>query len=197
MARHYVLYEDSRAAGPGGKKFPLHELIVALVADRRPNVHRWSLSASFEPIPKSGIDNLLSALQNDVPDLAGAGGRVFAVVDGDRVTEHVRRRGIAVANAAPPEEAVATFIAGLSHAALIQVVVLHDNLESVLRAYEKPCAPLHALTPTLLKEAIAHKDRIARDRMLVEAARNSELRKCLETAVPSLATIADALAAVA
>jgi hypothetical protein len=122
LTRVRVLYEDKRAAGGPGKEFPLHRLLLCLVADRLGCA--WhELAPCFQEVPRNGVDNVIKSL-SDYADSA-----VIAVVDGDRIVQHVAVH--------LPEAGVGTIESAC--AALEQrhpgarVVVIPDNVEAVLR----------------------------------------------------------------
>ncbi len=193
MAGVVVLYEDHRAAGPSGRSFALHILLMALVGDRR-GVDAGVLphGAGVRSIPKGGVDNVLSALFHDY-DLLTPGGVAVGIVDADRLAEHVRRGWVRDLPAgADAATACAAFIASHPAPARVRLLPLDANLESVIRGIGD-CDK--ALPAAVLKAALDKRTGMQdRERVLQRAAAGARaVRDCLGGRVPSVNIVADTL----
>lgn len=157
-----IFYEDSWGQA---KEFGLHELVVACVAD---NLDRdwWELKSRFEAIPKRGVNNLLSACSDDVPDMPDP--LIFAIFDSDKLHRALWRSG------RPTEpELVAELRRRCPDGRLHMFLI--PNTEAVVEA-----------VANCLGETPPAKDPLARDLLLTRGARRSHQRRdCARAAVPS------------
>lgn len=184
--RAVVLYEDQR--GPT-KEFGLHNLVASCIADRRGETV-WIVRRQFAAIPKKGNSKLLKACKED-EQLAGSGQKVIAVFDGDEVRAML---GL-------PTTACRTLIkqkieAGCPFAEQLSVVLLEDNIESVIAALRR-CEGTAPETARAEAER-SHGNLESRDRLLNTLAYDVErraLRDCVLREMPSLERLVSTLAA--
>jgi hypothetical protein len=192
MSLFTVLYEDSKI----GKEFPLHKLVMRMVEDEI-NGQTWQLLKVVHDNPRNGIDNVL----RDVRAAALTAGRgfLFVLVDRDVAIPHVNRNAKAgearLANAATDAQIAAAIRATAGEASdRVQVFLLEPNMEGLIGAIEG-CAPGQWQQDLARAKS---KDRIARDFVLVEAAKAgmATLRACIRRHQPGLDALALALAEV-
>jgi hypothetical protein len=159
-----IFYEDSWGAA---KEFGLHELIVSCVADIQ-GKDWWERKGNFEAIPKKGVNNLLAACRDDVPDMRDP--LIIAVFDSDKLHRHL------FASGRPSEsELLAKLREQCPHDRLHVFLIAH-NTETVVEA-----------VAVCIGEPPPPKDTLLRDRLLTRAARDAarQSRDCTRAAVPS------------
>lgn len=171
-----VLYEDQR--GPT-KEFGLHNLVASCVADRTGETV-WAVKSGLPAIPKKGNGNLLKACRED-EQLAASGRKIVAVFDGDEVRPLLRL----------PADACRTLVRerveeGCPFAGQLVVVLLEDNLESVIEALRRceGAAPESARA----EAERSHGSPESRDRLLNALAYGPErraVRDCVLREMPS------------
>lgn len=160
--RRAVIYEDQRAAATKG--FGPHELLIRCILDDHPDAkaEEWRLRSAKEgvaAIPKKGIDKLLTAC-GDADDYADFASKVFALVDDDKLDEHLARHP----RIRSPEDAP-----------LVSFHRLKANVETLVEASLFCCGkPKFATKPTPLERDIA----------LGEASL-PETRRCMRERVPT------------
>jgi len=185
MTSAVVLYEDQR--GPT-KEFGLHNLVASCIADRIGETV-WVVKNALPAIPKKGNGKLLKACRED-EQLAASGRKVVAVFDGDEVRALL---GL-------PATACRTLIrerveADCPFAGQLVVVLLEDNLESVIEALRR-CegAPLETAKAEAER---SHGSLESRDRWLNALAYDLErqaVRDCVLREMPSLERLVTSLA---
>ena len=176
-----VLYEDQLGSGGIPRDYGLHQLIVALVADRLSRPY-WEVADRIKAIPLNGSSKVLSSLKND-----GLPGCVFALLDEDQIRNEGR---VALPHSATISD-VLTKLQAVTEAGRPQFVLLRQNSESVIRA-AGGCMP--AVSPYV---AGALKKRLNdRDIVLRKLARSPDptVRVCVVAKVPSLAILQERIA---
>lgn len=191
--RARVLYEDQRGDPKG---FMLHDLICALVMDARGDLSINDVKRQVDGNPRGGVDRLLRECRDDVEmvfqGLAPA--QRFALVDGDEIhrcldvpaaaTMDQRRHALRV-----QYPAVQLFLIDADHPR-------DSNTEGLLQVVAR-CAGVPADDPTLARAIGKKAAKAERDRILKQAAYGPRaVRDCVRSEQPSLAALADALAAV-
>lgn len=178
MRKVCVLYEDQR--GPT-KGFGLHELVKACVSDALPEQPRWRVNTALEDVrPLKGDTKLLEACRRDIDLIASDGRSVVAVFDNDKI-----RKLLKLAARAPDEAVVQAILKGGKGAERLSIVLLKQNMESVIEAAAQ-CDK--SIDPNRIKLAVRHKDPLERDILLTELAsdRSRPTRDCMLGALPSL-----------
>ena len=171
-----ILYEDNRGAEKG---FGLHALVMACVADDL-GVEMFTLTRKFDGRPMNGVANLVRSCRRDIHRLAPQGQTVFALIDDDRIRDHLS--GVDVR---AEEEVVVRALKGQSDApAQLEIFLLKKNTETVIEA-AKHC------DRSLPDEAVAQalgKNLAQRDRILNNVARTGvrAVRDCIRGQVPAL-----------
>jgi hypothetical protein len=158
MIRVTVLYEDKMAVGAGGQ-YPLHDLVLRMVQDDEER-ELWLLQQAVAKNPRNGIDKLLADLRRTA--LIAGPGRLFVLVDRDRIARHVGLLG-----SATDEEVLAAMLARSDAPDKLQCFFLHPNVEGLLAA-------IAACDPTLEPESMARalqKKPLDRDIVFVSARR--------------------------
>jgi hypothetical protein len=172
-----VLYEDK--ADQGANVFPLHDLVVAMVADRT-GMDAREVGLKVEGIPRAGASNVLRDLRQ--PRRRRGGGKRFILVDRDQIHRLVDR------NRREDDDAMRAAICELPpEAEEVGVHFLYQNMEDLLRAIEA-CEPA--------RKAPERKKRGPRDLVLAKVAwsPSTAVRDCLMKAQRGLAELVDALA---
>jgi|GEM_PF-2041555 len=185
MRRVCVLYEDQR--GPT-KGFGLHELVKACVSDALHEQPRWRVNAALEDFrPLKGDTKLLEACRRDIDLLAADGRSVVAVFDNDKI-----RLLLKLAASAPDEAVVRAILKGGKMSERLSIVLLKQNMESVIEAAAQ-CDK--SLDPKRIKLAVRHKDPLERDALLTELAseRARPTRECMLDTLPSLLKLVELL----
>ncbi|MCB9742399.1 MAG: hypothetical protein H6740_07365 [Alphaproteobacteria bacterium] len=181
MALATVLYEDK--LGPSGAFGP-HLFLLACLGDRLDMDH-WGLRDAFEDVQRNGIGPLIRDLRERRELLRHDGRALVALLDGDRVHEHLKdRAGSALARGASDAQIeAALFPEGTPEG--VAVFILRDNTESLLRAVAA-CGDRHGLP--VVPARLARKSRSERDSILLRAANasNRALRDCVLEQMPSL-----------
>lgn len=131
MAGVKILYED-QAAGPIHEYGP-HNLVCWLLWDRvreAGSMMRFhEIGARVRAFPKKGVDKVRSACVQDLRNLANDGSLVIALVDNDRIREHLDLQADACRS-----RTTAAFCEGCADADRLRVVLLEKNMESVVAA---------------------------------------------------------------
>lgn len=180
-----ILYEDKR--GPE-KEFGLHALVLSCVADAM-GVNMFTLKDKLDGRPMNGVTNVLQSCRSDVRRLGTRGQKVFAVIDDDRIRQHVP--GV---DPRTSEDAVIRAIKSSSDApAQLEVFLLKKNTETVIEA-AKHCDD--GLPDAAVQQAL-RKNMAQRDRILNNVARagNRAIRDCILDRVPVLGKLVEALLA--
>jgi hypothetical protein len=158
-----IFYEDSWGIT---KEFGLHELIVSCVADIQ-GKDWWDRKGHFEAVPKKGVNNLLAACRDDVPDMPDP--VIFAVFDLDKLHRHL------FASGCPSEFELLAKLCELCPHDRLHVFLLAHNTETVVEAVAE-----------CIGQPPPRKDTLLRDRLLTRAARDARHgRDCTRAAVPS------------
>jgi hypothetical protein len=158
-----IFYEDSWGAA---KEFGLHELIVSCVADLQ-NKDWWELKGRMEAVPMNGVNNLLAACRDDVPDMRDR--VIFAVFDSDKLHRHLFESG------RPSESELLAELRGHCPDERLHMFLLVRNTESVVNAAAE-----------CLGDVAPNKDPLLRDRLLMRTATGPRQgRDCTRAAVPS------------
>jgi hypothetical protein len=183
MIRATVLYEDKMAVGAGGQ-YPLHDLVLQMVCDDGGG-EIWQLQKLVSKNPRNGIDKLLADLRRT--SLIAEAGRLFVLVDRDRIARHVTLSG-----SATDEEVLAAMLARSDAPEKLQCFFLLPNVEGLLQALAA-CDP--ALEPESMARALQKKP-IDRDIVFVSAkkAERVALRACVRQRQPGLDALVRALA---
>ena len=178
-----VLYEDSRAPA---QSFALHELVVAIVADRtaRPESERWRLVRVIVSLPCNGNAKLRREAERLVKIGLRPEQHVIAVYDDDRV-----RGLVGVASDACKRDVLAQLPSSTSVASVLFV----RNMETVLEKIREG-TDLDVPDDTYRK-ALA-KDRGARDEVFRKARAHRPTRERLYAELPSLRRLVDRIAEV-
>jgi hypothetical protein len=181
-----ILYEDNGGATKG---FGLHALVVACVADEL-GVEVFTLARKLDGRPMNGVANLVRSCRRDIHRIAPQGQKVFALIDDDRVRDHLP--GI---DARAEGEIVARAIKSQSDAPeQLDVFLLVKNTETVIEA-AKACD--RSLSDDAVAQALA-KNLAQRDRILNNVAWSGirAVRDCIRGKVPALHQLVTALSAV-
>lgn len=188
MAKVIVLFEDARESPKGAA---LDRLIWASVADELGR-DLWSLKADVEVRMMKGNGNLLEDIKR-LDAVAPSGEVVFAVLDDDEIHAPLKLKKGA------PRAAVVKAITKLcDHPSRLRVVLMSDNMESLLEGIRK-CLATHGgatLTVDAWARAIDRKVMVERDRALDRAAfaPSRAVRDCVRSA---LASFGDLIAGIA
>ncbi|MCB9539894.1 MAG: hypothetical protein H6704_27085 [Myxococcales bacterium] len=186
-----VLYEDA----PVGHGFVLHDLVLRMVEDDV-NGQIWRLEKEVLGNPRKGVDNVLRDCRQRADLLAGEGW-LFALVDGDKLVDHVNRHPTSTRRDLLRDasaQLISDAVAESSDAPdKVRVFLLHPNMEGLLHAIGT-CAP--GEWPTELAAARDHKDRLCRDIVLkkVALAARLDLRACVRRHQPGLDALVEAIA---
>jgi hypothetical protein len=179
-----VLYEDSMQPGAAGR-YPLHDLVMRLVEDEI-NGETHILHKRVDKNPRNGIGNLLSDVA--VSNLIAGSGKLFLLVDRDRVAEYVE-----LPRRAPNEDVVRAILDRSDAPHKVKVFFLHPNCEGLLHAIRECDA---SLLPNNVDGAMG-KDLNDRDIVFneVKKARYRDLRDCIREKQDGLDALARAIAA--
>ena len=181
-----ILYEDNRGAEKG---FGLHALVLACVADEL-GVEMFTLARKLDGRPMNGVANLVRSCRRDIHRIAPHGQMVFALIDDDRVRDHLPGVDVPAGG-----EIVARAIKSQSDAPeQLEVFLLVKNTETVIEA-AKECD--RSLPDDAVAQALA-KNLAQRDRILNNVARTGirAVRDCIRGKVPALHQLVAALSAV-
>jgi hypothetical protein len=185
-----VLYEDSKI----GRDFPLHHLILRMTEDDI-NGETWRLRQCVLDNPRNGVDLVLKELPRT--KLVAGTGKLFVLVDRDRIVQHINQmlpRGQKAVPSGATDDVIVNALRGFSNAPeQLEVFLLYPNMEGLMATIAQ-CAP-GQWTEQL---ALARKKvRTARDAVLsaVATATNHAVRKCIREHQPGLDGLARALAA--
>ncbi|MET0406097.1 MAG: hypothetical protein ABW123_27010 [Cystobacter sp.] len=176
MRKVCVLYEDQRGPTRG---FGLHELVKACVRDVLEEDSRSEVDEALKDCrPLKGTPKLLKACREDIDLIANDGRSVIAVFDNDRI------RGDLKLPRTAPDERVIQSIRGERGDKRLHVVLLKQNMESVIKAVRR-CDV--SLAPARLDAALG-KDLLERDALLMTLAADLKrpIRDCVLGEMPSL-----------
>lgn len=180
-SRVVVLYEDQRNS-TGAKPFGLHELLVALVADKLEQEF-FPLRKRIQGIPRKGNVQVMNDLSD--ADNIGRGSWVLAFPDEDRIREHAE---VGLPESATHLEVVTRILAVTGTSTRRSVTLLVRNMESVIHAAAKCDA---ALSPATVGRALKKKPN-ERDIVLNHVAHaERSVRECIADGVPSLLELRD------
>jgi hypothetical protein len=184
MSKVRILYED-RLLGGNPPEFGPHKLVVRYVCDRLGR-NPGELDKAMVSDPKGGNSNVLRACRRDLGRLVKGGCTVIAVYDSDKIGELV-----GLQRTACKTQIVTLLKEGCAPRERLLVVLLEDNLETVLRAIAEADPTL--VSAADLTRAIDRKDRNCRDLILRRAAvaAAGPTRKRVAEKVPSLAYLVD------
>lgn len=141
------LYEDQRGPRQG---FGLHALVKACVFDAF-NGERHRVEAMLgDHRPLKGVQNLLKACREEIGLIAADGRSVIAVFDNDQI-----RRQLKLPRAAGDDHVEREIRKGCQTPGLLVVVLLKENMETVLEAAAACDATLDAKR---IERAVRHKD---------------------------------------
>jgi len=183
-----VLYEDSKT----GKEFPLHHLLMRMVEDDIDG-QTWLLRKLVRDNPRNGIDKVLADVR--VTSLIAGAGRLFVLVDRDRIIAHVNQNAREgeprLAHDASDDQIVEAIRRTSDARGKLRVFFLHRNMEDLIAAIED-CAP--GLWEAEIRQA-RNKDRLARNFVLTETAKAAmaTLRACVRSHQAGLDALAKAL----
>lgn len=179
-----VLYEDRMSENANGN-YPLHDFVMRMVEDDI-NGQTWQLRKLVDKNPCKGVGNLIRDARS-TQLLAGAG-KLFVLVDSDRVGEHLN-----LGSSATTDAVVEAFKRRSDAPEKLEVFLLHPKLEGLLLALQQ-CAP--SLLPEAMQAALCH-DLNQRDIVLNEAkkAEHLPLRRCVRAAQSGLDGLVKAIAA--
>jgi hypothetical protein len=175
-----VLYEDSMVPG----SYPLHELVMRLVEDDI-NGETRRLLKQVVANPRNGIDNILKDVRST--DRFAGGGKLFLLVDRDRIARHLKLPGNAT------DEAVVKAVSALSDAPQkLSTFFLVPNLEGLLQnIQEAEPSLLRDEMPRALRKSLDSRDIVLK---AVKAEDKLSLRTVLRAKQPGLDALAKALA---
>lgn len=186
MQRVCVLYEDQRGPRQG---FGLHVLVKACVSDvlaeQQPRHLIEKALSDYRPL--KGYANLLKACREELDLIASDGCPVVAVFDNDQI-----RHLLKLPAKAPDERVIQEIRKGGSKSDRLFVVLLKQNMESVLLA-------AHACDPSIELKSVAlateKKDLLERDSILgrLSAERFRAIRDCILQQVPSFQMLVEVL----
>jgi len=185
-----VLYEDSKI----GRDFPLHHLVLRMTEDDI-NGETWRLRQCVLDNPRNGVDLVLKELPRT--KLAAGTGKLFVLVDRDRIVQHINQKLPRGQKALPhdaTDDAIITSLRRMSDAPeQLEVFLLYPNMEGLLETIAHCASGKWAAE---LAEA-RKKVRTSRDAVLsaVATATNHAVRKCIREHQPGLDGLARALAA--
>ncbi len=175
-----LLWEDSRG-GPQ-KGFAAHELLCSCLRDRR-GLQAHERFRGLESQPRRGVDKVLDTLKDDY-HLVSKKGPVIAVVDRDRVHEHLVRRHPGPTNCKAGIRAGIDAYCGGPR----EVVFLIDNMETLVEA----CCKAVGVAPP---DGKPRPDE--RDRLIDKATRSgADTRSKILVACPSFARLVERVDAV-
>ena len=169
-----VLFEDSRSSAT---KTALDDLLISCVADTLGVEDRQALRHRLEVRMRKGNHNLLEDCRH-VDDIARLGELVVAVFDDDRV-----RRLLGLSAKASQNQVEAAIKKGCPNPAGLEVVLLHKNMETLLRT-ARDCQV--EATDETWTGAIERKRLNARDQILKKLAFGAQtFRDCVRKRLPS------------
>jgi len=177
MQRVCVLYEDQRGPRQG---FGLHTLVKACVSDALAEQPRHLIEKALSDYrPLKGYANLLKACREELDLISSDGCPVVAVFDNDQI-----RRLLKLPANAPDERVIQEIRKGGSKPDRLFIVLLKQNLESVLHAAHE-CDP--SMDPKRIELATGKKDLLERDALLASltSERLRAIRDCILQKLPS------------
>lgn len=171
-----VLYEDQ--SGQSLKDFYPHLFVLALVAEQsQKSVH--DLRTRIDGVPKKGVNKLIADCART--ERIAERGRLFVLVDRDRIAEHLHLR-----NSASDDEVVEALRDCSDRPEQLFVAFLRPNMEGLLESIAT-CGG---------RALPARKSINERDLVLKDAAfkRSTAVRDCVRQKQPSLGALVDELA---
>ena len=184
MPAAVVLYEDSQRKN----EFVPHRFVRACVQDKT-SLQPGFIENALDPRPMNGINAIIRAV-GEGHNVARRGEEVIALVDGDRIRDHLPALKVG-ATAAEVQAELCKLAAPRFE---FRLFVLDRNLESVLKAVAE-CFAAHEDICGPAGKSLG-KNRLERDLALRRASKrelNSE-RACVLKTVPSFACFIDHLA---
>ena len=185
MQRVCVLYEDQRGQRQG---FGLHALLKAWVSDALAEQPRHLIEKTLSDYrPLKGDANLLKACREELDLIANDGCPVVAVFDNDQI-----RHLLKLPAKAPDERVIQEIRKGSSKPDRLFVILLKQNVESVLHAAQA-CDP--SIDSKSVELATEKKDLLERDFILNSLAieRFRAIRDCILQKVPSFQMLVELL----
>lgn len=181
LKRVITAYEDQTESVAD---FGPHRLLVACIADRKIADRLEVERALRDHRTMKGSAKLLRVCREDAADITRGGQPVVAIFDNDEV-----RRLLKLRNDAPDGDVTASIRQGSTAPALVNPVLLEENLETLVRNIESSDP---AIDPDLIRRAL-DKKLAARDVVFKAAAReaNRHVRDLILVANPSLKKIID------
>lgn len=129
MAGVQILYEDQASGSPN--EYGPHKLVCWLVWDRLQSAGEdiafFEVRRLVRGNPKKGVDKVLAACREELETFAAGGTFVIALLDNDRVREHV-----GLPKDACISKTTARCREGSEPAGRLRVVLLEDKMETVL-----------------------------------------------------------------
>lgn len=199
-----VLYEDKAAPGEGGRRFAVHQLVLACVADLLPHGDGgprtiYDLREVIAGIARNGRDNVLKDCVADRWTKFSPGGQpVFAVVDHDRIHDTKGEHALMVTKGACFTEIRKAFRKHVQESEQVRIILLRDNLESLFRVVHERGLLEQDMRPLLVRViAKSGVGLIDRDTVLnaLAFADDRGRRDVLCEAVPSFGYLVRSLAA--
>lgn len=180
-----LLYEDQRGAQ---NQFGLHELVKSCVHDLVGGERYLLEQALRDCRPLKSDTKVLLACREELPLIAPDGRVVVAVFDNDRV-----RRLLKLPTRATAEQVRAAIRSGCSAPEQLEIVLLIENMETVLRAAATCDA---GIDPALVDQAVRRKSPLARDAILNDIARAEKraVRACVLMSMDSLREMVERVA---
>jgi hypothetical protein len=185
MQRVCVLYEDQRGPRQG---FGLHALVKSCVSDALAGQPRHLIEKALSDYrPLKGYANLLKACREELDLIASDGCPVVAVFDNDQI-----RHLLKLPQKAPDERVIQEIRKGGSKSDRLFVLLLKQNMESVLHAAHE-CDP--SIDPHRIELATARKDLLERDAILASltSERLRAVRDCIRQKLPSFQMLVELL----
>jgi hypothetical protein len=170
-----VFYEDSRA---GGSRFIPHDVAMFCAWDLKGGSNAgdpWLFAKRAEPFPMNGNSKVVGALERGAGVRRGA--PTIVVLDHDKV------RGLFALDAAACKADVLAELRKRQSSPLLHVVLLEQNLESILEAFHRCAGSTGGPKPTPVE-----RDGLL-GRCLDESA--TRLRACIMQQMPSFQRLVD------
>jgi hypothetical protein len=176
MTRYRVFYEDQ--GGVEVKQFGPHQLLCACVADCVATKMPWEVKNILDGQPKKSDSKLLEACKRHAK--RDADEVIFALFDSDKI--HIRLQ-----ISKRPIDELRVALESAIGSPKVRPFLLEHNMETLVEA------AAGCLEPPVQKPI--PKRHLERDKLLARAANASRsVRNCVEHAVPSFATLVEAVA---
>lgn len=185
MQQVCVLYEDRRGPEQG---FGLHLLVKACVSDALADQPRYVIEKALNDCrPLRGDGNLLKACREELDLIASDGRPVVAVFDNDKI-----RRLLKLPAKASNERVIQEILKGGSASRQPSIILLEQNMESVLHA-ARACDP--TIDPKSIALATEEKDRLERDLIFARltSGQLKAIRDCIRQKMPSFQRLVEVL----